>query len=177
VQDGAAMLVEQTRGEFATLSNRQIHCLTFRRSIADARPDLVLAAARAIGAAETNIHASQKNTVDVLARAFPTRERRELETIVRLYEPAIPDTPDVHVEDLAPALALFPDGLPKPDLSAMDLAPYVAKGIAAELAKPPAEEGVVRARGIVIAVAVVCVLGVLAALLLARKTESDAPGA
>jgi len=169
VQDGASMLVEQTRGEFATLSNRQIHCLTFRRSVADARPNLVLAAARAIGAAEKSIHASQKETVDLLARTFPTRDRRELETIVRLYEPAIPDSPDVHVEDLAPALALFPDGLPKPDLSTMDLAPYVAKGIAAELAKPPTAAGVSRARWIVVAVAAVCAFGALVALLLARK--------
>lgn len=172
VQDGASMLVEQTRGEFATLSNRQIHCLTFRRSVADARPSLVLAAARAIGAAEKSIHASQKDTVDLLARTFPARDRRELETIVRLYEPAIPDSPEVHVEDLAPALALFPDGLPKPDLSKMDLSPYVAKGIAAELAKPPAAVGISRARWIVVAVAALCGLGALVALLLARKKRS-----
>ena len=172
VQDGASMLVEQTRGEFATLSNRQIHCLTFRRSVADARPNLVLAAARAIGAAEKSIHASQKDTVDLLAKTFPTRDRKELETIVGLYEPAIPDSPDVHVEDLAPALALFPDGLPKPDLSTMDLAPYVAKGIAAELAKPPAAEGVARARWIAVAVAAACALGVLLGMLMARKKRA-----
>ena len=171
VQDGAAMLVEQTRGELASLANRQIHCLTFRRSVADARPSLVLAAARAIGAAEKSIHASTKDTVDLLAKTFPTRDRRELETIVRLYEPAIPDSPDVHVEDLAPALALFPDGLPKPDLSAMDLAPFVAKGLAAELAKPPAEDGVARARWIVIAVAAVSVLGALVATMWGRKKK------
>jgi ABC-type nitrate/sulfonate/bicarbonate transport system substrate-binding protein len=175
VQDGAGMLVEQTRSEFAPLSNRQIHCLTFRRSVADARPNLVLAAARAIGAAEKSIHASQKDTVELLAKTFPARDRKELETIVRLYEPAIPDSPDVHVEDLAPALALFPDGLPKPDISSMDLAPYVAKGIAAELAKPPAAEGVTRARTIVIAVVLVSVLGALVAIFLARQKRAQQP--
>lgn len=172
VQDGASILVEQTRGEFATLSNRQIHCLTFRRSVADARPNLVLAAARAIGAAEKSIHASQKETVDLLAKTFPERDRRELETIVRLYEPAIPDSPDVHVEDLGPALALFPDGLPKPDLSSMDLAPYVAKGLAVELAKPPAADIVSRARWIAVVVAALCVIGVLVAIVLGRKKRS-----
>ncbi len=174
VQDGAVMLVEQTRGEIPSVANRQIHCLTFRRSVADARPHLVLAAARAIAAAEKSIHASPNDTVELLSKTFPTRDRRELETIVRLYEPAIPESPDVHVEDLAPALALFPDGLPKPDLSAMDLTPYVARGIAAELAKPLGEERVARARGIVIAVAVVSVLVALVALMLARKKKSDA---
>jgi ABC-type nitrate/sulfonate/bicarbonate transport system substrate-binding protein len=172
VQDGAAMLVEQTRGEIASVANRQIHCLTFRRSVSDARPHLVVAAARAIAAAEKSIHASPKDTVELLAKTFPTRDRRELETIVRLYEPAIPDSPDVHVEDLAPALALFPDGLPKPDLSAMDLAPFVAKGLAVELAKPAAQDGVARARWIVIAVAVVSVLGSLVAVLWGRKKKN-----
>jgi ABC-type nitrate/sulfonate/bicarbonate transport system substrate-binding protein len=173
VHDGASILVEQTRGEFATLANRQIHCLTFRRSIAEARPNLVIAATRAIGAAETSIHASPKETVDLLAKTFPARERRELETIVQLYEPAIPDTPDVRVEDLAPALALFPADLPKPDLGAMDLTPYVAKGLAAERAKPSAEESVTRARVLVIAVAFVCVVAVLAAVLKGRKKRAD----
>jgi len=173
VQDGASILVDQTHGEIAALSNRQIHCLAFRRSVADARPNLVISAARAIAAAEKSIHTSQKETVDLLAKMFPDRDRRELEVAVRLYEPAIPDEPDVHVEDLAPALALFPDGLEKPDLSKMDLAPYVAKGLAAEIAKPAPEERVTRARVLTVAVAFVCVFGVLAGILKGRMKRGD----
>jgi ABC-type nitrate/sulfonate/bicarbonate transport system substrate-binding protein len=167
-------IVEQSRGELAELANRQIHCLAFRRSVVDARPNLVVAAARAIAAAEKSIHASQKETVDLLARTFPARDRRELETIVRLYEPAIPDLPDVHAEDLAPALALFPDHLPKPDLSTIDLEPYIAKGLRAELAKPPVEEGARRARWIVTAVAALCVAGALIAVRMGRKKRDSA---
>ncbi len=170
VQDGAAMLVEQTRGEFKTLANRQIHCLVFRRSVAAARPSVVLAAIRAIGAAEKSIHDSTTKTVDVLATAFPGRDRRELETIVRLYEPAIPDVPDVHVEDIAPALALFPDGLPKPDLGSIDLAPYVGTSLGAQaVADAPRPDGVERARNIVLAVLVACIAFVVIGLWTARR--------
>jgi ABC-type nitrate/sulfonate/bicarbonate transport system substrate-binding protein len=175
VHDDAVVLVEQTRGEFAGLANRQIHCLVLRRSVAQARPALVLAAVRAIGAAEQSIHASQKDTVELLARTFPTRERRELETIVRLYEPAIPDAPDVHVADIAPALALFPDGQPKPDLSAIDLAPYVATGVVAEArdAKARDADSSARARWIVAAVSVFVVVGSALAILSARRKRDE----
>jgi ABC-type nitrate/sulfonate/bicarbonate transport system substrate-binding protein len=167
VQDGAMMLVEQTRGEVKELANRQIHCLAVRRAVSVARSNAVLAAVRAIGEAEHSIHASQKDTVDVLARAFPERDRRELEVIVRLYEPAIPDSPDVHVEDLAPALALFPDGMPKPDLTGMDLAPYVGTAVA-PLARA-GEVSVTRTRWIAVAAAVACIVGALLAILTVRR--------
>jgi ABC-type nitrate/sulfonate/bicarbonate transport system substrate-binding protein len=176
VQDSAVMLVEQTRGEIPGLANRQIHCFTFRASVAKARPEVVLAAIRAIGAAEKSIHTSQKDTVDVLARAFPTRDRRELETIVRLYEPAIPDAPDVHIEDIAPAIALFPDGLPKPDLSAIDLKQYIATDLAPQArAAAPAADSSAKARSIVIAVAIATVLAIVVGTLTARKETAPKP--
>lgn len=171
VQDGAMMLVEQTRGEIKELANRQIHCLAVRRSVWVARPSAVLAAVRAIGEAERSIHSSQNETVEILARAFPDRDRKELETIVRLYEPAIPESPDVHVEDLAPALALFPDGMPKPDLAGMDLAPYVATA-AVPLAHAE-DDRVRRTRGIVIAVAAACAAVAIFAIVRARRREES----
>ena len=152
------------------LANRQIHCFTVRGSVAKSRPAVVLAAIRAIGAAQKSIHASQKDTVEVLARAFPTRDRRELETIVRLYEPAIPETPDVHVEDIGPALALFPDGLPKPDLSAVDLTQYVAVDLAPKArAEGAADDGGARGRMIAILVAIGTVLALVVGVLTARR--------
>jgi hypothetical protein len=87
---------------------------------------------RAIAAAERSIHDSPKATVETLARAFPSRDRRELETIVRLYEPAIPDEPDVTAEDIRPGLELFPAGMAKPDLSNIDLRAHVEPKFAAE---------------------------------------------
>ena len=47
-----------------------------------------------------------------------------------------------------------------------------AKGIAAELAKPRAEDGVVRARSSVVLVAVVSVLGALVAVLWGQKKNA-----
>src|SRR5262249_36337562 len=107
VQDDAVVIVEQTRGEIPTLAHRQIHGLVFPRAFLETHETTVRGAVRAISAAERSIHESQKATVETLARAFPSRDRRELETIVRLYEPAIPDEPEVAAEDISPGLALF----------------------------------------------------------------------
>jgi ABC-type nitrate/sulfonate/bicarbonate transport system substrate-binding protein len=127
VHDDAVVLVEQTVGE--ALANRQIHALCTTSALLERRRDLGSALVRAIANAEASIHASQAKTVDTLAQAFPKRDRKELETIVRLYEPAIPTTPEVSADAIPPALALFPAGMPKPDLAGIDLSKHVATNL------------------------------------------------
>ncbi len=158
VQDGAVVLVEQTAGE--ALAGRQIHTLCTTRGLLERRRDLAAAMVSAIARAEASIHASKPKTVETLARAFPSRDRRELETIVGLYEPAIPKTPDVRAEDLKPALDLFPAGMTKPSLDGIDLAAHVAP----DLAKRASEGDPAKSRWwIVAAVAVAVVLAVVVA--------------
>jgi ABC-type nitrate/sulfonate/bicarbonate transport system substrate-binding protein len=132
------VVVNQARGEVAELANRQTNVLVVTRRALTARRDVIIAAVRAIAAAETRIHTAQgqAEVVEALAREMPARDRRALEAAVRLYEPAIPTTPDVRAEDLAPALALIPDSVPKPELAGVDLAPFVATDIAASAAAP-----------------------------------------
>lgn len=155
VHDGAVVVVDQARGDVPELANRQIHGFAFRSDVVRLRPELVERAVRAIAAAEASIHASRPMTVDVLASAFPKRDRRELETIVRLYEPAIPRTPAVTIEGVAGALIFYPAGMKKPDLAGIDLSTYVAPRFAA----PKKEES--RA-WIVVAIVGALVVGVLA---------------
>jgi ABC-type nitrate/sulfonate/bicarbonate transport system substrate-binding protein len=162
VQDGAVVLVEQTAGE--ALANRQIHTLCMTGPLLERRRDLGAALVRAIARAEASIHDSQPTTVDTLTRAFPKRDRRELETIVKLYEPAIPKTPDVRAEDLPPALALFPAGMPKPDLAGIDLAKHVAPGLA------NVDDGVRRRWIMIGSVAAVLMLAAVVAVLRARRS-------
>jgi hypothetical protein len=103
---------------------------------------------------------------------MPTRDRRELETVVRLYEPAIPQTPAVRAEDIPSALALFPAGMPKPDLAGIDLRRHVAPEIATATASRTTPA---RAWAIVLLVALV--VGVGAVLAIRRKqSRSDGPG-
>jgi hypothetical protein len=91
-------------------------------------------------------------------RAMPERDRRELETIVRLYEPAIPQTPAVRAEDIPAALALFPDGMPKPDLTGIDLGAHVAPSIASAVSAPVSHT----ARAWTIVLVVTLIVGVAA---------------
>jgi ABC-type nitrate/sulfonate/bicarbonate transport system substrate-binding protein len=156
VQDDAVVLVNQSRGEVQTLANRQIHTLAVRRSLLDQRMELVERLVRAIGRAERLVHTSQPDTVAALAREMPTRDHRELETLVRLYEPAIPQTPAVRAEDIPAALDLFPDGMPKPDLAGIDLEKHVAPKLSTT--PPPATA---RAWTIVLVVTLLVGIGAL----------------
>ena len=132
VHDGAIVLVEQTRGEVPSLAHRQIHALAVHRELLDTKRHLAVSLARAIAIAETSIHAAPAEAVAALAREHPDRDRKELETIVRLYEPVIPRSPDVRAEDIPPVLALFPAGMPKPDLTGVELGKHVAPDVLAE---------------------------------------------
>jgi ABC-type nitrate/sulfonate/bicarbonate transport system substrate-binding protein len=131
VRDDAVVLVDQCRGEIPELANRQIHALAVTRSLLERRRDLVASLVRAVGRAEDLVHRSQPEAVAVLAHEMPDRDRRELETIVRLYEPAIPKTPAVRAGDIPGAITLFPAGTPKPDLAGVDLERHVASDLGA----------------------------------------------
>lgn len=126
VHDDAVVLVDQCRGEVAELANRQIHALAVQRSLLETRHDLVAAMVRAIGDAQALIHRSQSEAVAALAKEMTGRDKTELETIVRLYEPAIPKSPAARAEDIPGALTMFPAGMPKPDLTGIDLTRHVA---------------------------------------------------
>lgn len=169
VHDDGVVLIEQAGGEVKELANRLVHGFVVRKDVQVGRPSLVLAAVRAIEAAEKSIHAAQKPTVDALAREFPARDRRELETIVALYERAIPERADVSIADLAPALAFFPQGEALPDLSGIELAPFVATSVAGAAR---ADDGGRRARWIALAAGALVVAGVLLALRQSRPRSA-----
>ena len=137
VHDDAVMLVEQTRGEVPGLANRQIHALVADRRVVDQHRTTMVRMVRAIARAEALIHSDRHRAADALARRFPSRDRAEIDRIVELYEPAVPDTPDVRAEDLAPALALYPAGVQKPSLDGIDLAAHVDDSLARDALRPP----------------------------------------
>lgn len=130
VDADGVVLFAQARGELPTMANRQTHVLGVSRRMLDQRRDVVASAVRALAIAEKRIHESQSEVVDALAREFAERDRRELEVAVRIYEPAVPASPEVRAQDLGPAASLLPEGVPRPDLAAIDLAPFVASELA-----------------------------------------------
>jgi NitT/TauT family transport system substrate-binding protein len=168
VDEDATMLVNQSAGEAPTLANRQIHALLATRAYIDGRPDVLDAMARAIARAERLVRADHAAAAGALVKEFPSRDRRHIDKIVEVYAPAIPKTPEVSVDGLAPALALFPEGRKPPDLSKVDLAAHVSPQFAARASAPPAPAPK-PARWLAIALAGIVALGVSTFLFSRRK--------
>jgi len=126
VEQDAILLVHTSGGVPAQLASRQIHTLCVRNAWADAHPHEVAALVRAVASAEELIHRDQPAAVEAILHEFPTRDRRLVERIVAIYEPAIPTTPVVSIEGIRGALALFPSSRTPPDLSSIDLKVYIA---------------------------------------------------
>ena len=137
VDQDAVVLVNQSAGEVPQLATRQIHALAVTRQYRDGNAPIVAALVRAVARAERLIHADRAAAVTALAHEFPQMNRRHLETIVGLYEPAIPLAPRVSVDAVLPGLALFPAAQIPPDLTGIDLAPYIDAHFADDAASPP----------------------------------------
>lgn len=169
VHDDAQVLVNLSRGEVPALANRQIHVLTFKKSFLERRRDIAVRAYRAIARAQATIHESPPAALLALKKRMPARDQREVSTLIGLYEPATPKTPEVRVEDLGPALALFPAGQTKPDLTGIPLADYVDADIARDAQRTP----FAKARIIVVAIAVL-VFAVIAFVIVRARRAAKA---
>jgi len=145
VEQGAEMLVDQSGGEVRELSARQIHALCASRAFAAASPDTIAALTRAIDRAERLVHADRPAAEAALARHVGV-DPRTLPTLLAIYEPAIPATPEVSIDGFAPALALFPASRKPPSLDGIDLTAYVAPRFAADAVKRRAPVGTGKAR-------------------------------
>lgn len=127
VDQDAVMLVDQSGGEVPTLAGRQIHTLVTARDSADSNPELVVSLARAIYRAQQLIHADLQATAEAIrASDVELQAPQGLETILAIYEPAIPQTPEVSVAGALREVELFPSHLPPPDLSDVDMSQHVA---------------------------------------------------
>ena len=133
VEQGAVMIVNQSSGEVPELVWGQIHSLVTTRDYAGANPEILVALARAVFRAQQLIHTDLQATADAI-RASKVRllEPQGLETIIKIYEPAIPQTPEVSVEGVLRLLKRFPAHQTPPDLSGVDLTSHVDNRFALE---------------------------------------------
>jgi ABC-type nitrate/sulfonate/bicarbonate transport system substrate-binding protein len=128
----AVILVNQSAGDSPPLSMRQIHALVATQSFLQQHRPVVDAMVRALARAETLVHSDRAAAESAVLRALPSLERRHVHTIVGLYEPAVPETPRVSVDGLAPALALFPASRKAPSLEGIALGDFVAPQVLEE---------------------------------------------
>jgi ABC-type nitrate/sulfonate/bicarbonate transport system substrate-binding protein len=164
----AVMLIDQSSGEVPALATRQIHCLAVRRDFLDSHRETVASMVRAIGRAEALVHADPVATVDAVLRALPALDRRHVTTLVRIYQPAVPQTPRVSVDGLAPQLALFPASRTAPSLEGVPLAEFIEPDVLASPSSPPVERSSSRPRW-ALGAAVVAALALMAWLGLRRR--------
>ena len=135
VDQDAVMVVNQSAGEVGRVAFRQIHVLAVRADFAAKKPTLVRGLVRAIARAEKLIHADRRAAADAIMRALPGLDRKHVDAIVEVYEPAVPATPEVSADALAPALALYPANKVPPKLDGIDLRKFVLPRFAREAAK------------------------------------------
>jgi ABC-type nitrate/sulfonate/bicarbonate transport system substrate-binding protein len=137
-QQNAVLIVNQSAGEIPALAERQIHMLVTTRQFRDAQPDVLLRMTRAIHRAQRLIHADRQATLGAIrASSVRLRAPDALELIVELYEPAVPLTPAVSIEGALAELAFFPGRRVPPDLSGVDMTPYVDNSFAGQLQAEP----------------------------------------
>jgi ABC-type nitrate/sulfonate/bicarbonate transport system substrate-binding protein len=140
VQQGAVVLVNQSAGEVPELAGRQSHSLVTIRTFAGAQREVLVAMARAVHRAQQLIHTDQQAAIRALLQSgVPGLDREQVETIVGIYAPAIPATPDVSVDGVIRVHALYPAHQTPPDLSGIDLSKYVALDIAQEATGEPSQ--------------------------------------
>lgn len=126
VKQDAVMLVDQAGGEVPELAGRQYHTLVTTQDYTDSNPEDLVSMARAILQAQQLVHADQGATVEAIRASDVKLQFPEgLETIVAIYAPAIPRTPEVSVEAALRELELYPSHRDPPDLSDVDMSQHV----------------------------------------------------
>ena len=88
---------------------------------------------KAVYRAQQLVHTDLGATADAIrASEVQLQEPQGLETILAIYEPAIPQTPEVSAEGVLKELGLFPAVRTPPDLSGIDLTNHVDNQFALE---------------------------------------------
>lgn len=127
LHEHAVVIADTSGGEVSELSDGQIHALTTTREEARDKPAIVAAMTRAIARAEKLIHSDPKATVDaILASGFARADRKQLETITRIYAPAVPRTPKISLTGIVHDATLYPAHPRAPDFRHVDASSYVA---------------------------------------------------
>ena len=133
VKHDAVLVADLSGGEVAALADGQIHALATSKARAQAAPDLIAAATRAIYRAQRLIRSDREATVDaVLASGVKEFDRKLVEKIAAIYSPAVPATPALSLAGIERDAELYPAFPRKPDFSRVKAADFVAPAFAAD---------------------------------------------
>jgi iron complex outermembrane receptor protein len=136
VRLGAMLLVNQSSGEVPPLANGQIHSLGATTAYVAAHPEVILKVTRAIARAQQLLHRDPAAAIAALTKAGITSPTpKHLETIVTLYEPAVPKTPNVSAAAIERNATLYPARPTMPDFTKVRAADFIAPAFAEEAVK------------------------------------------
>src|SRR6185436_12319292 len=134
VRLGAVMIVNQSGGEVAPLRGGQIHSLAATREYVAAHPNVIKKVTRAIARAQDLLHNDPKAAAAALTKAGITEPTpRHLETIVALYQPAVPLTPRVSAAAVERNASLYPARPTMPDFTKVKAADFVDTSFAEQV--------------------------------------------
>ena len=135
VTHGAILLVNQSAGEVPALSNGQIHSLATTRAFAEAHPEVLMAATRAIARAACLLRTDPAAATQAVSQAgISAPIPAHLLRIVHLYGAAVPATPRVSAAAVERNLALYPARPIAPDFTRVRAADFLAPAFADEAA-------------------------------------------
>ena len=123
-QDGV-IIVNQSAGQFPQVNFPQIHSMATTQVYAAENPDVLVAISRGLLKAQQLIHDDLQATASALMQAIEGLNPQHLATIIEIYEPAIPQSPEVSVAGVVRVIDRFPDHRTPPDLTGIDLNDYV----------------------------------------------------
>lgn len=133
VDQGAVTIVDQIGGEVPELSGFVRHALVTTEDYARANPHVLVALTRGVHRAQRLVHTDLPAAGEAVRRSgVEVAAPGHLDTMLRVYQPAIPETPEVSVEGVRRNLELLPATFAVPDLSDEDLAAHVDTSFARE---------------------------------------------
>jgi NitT/TauT family transport system substrate-binding protein len=131
VSFGAVLIVNQSAGEVAPLSNGEIHSLATTREYADAHPDVLMAMTRAVARAEELLHRDAEAAGQALLKAgISAPTPKHLRTIVDIYRAAVPTTPRVSASAIEHDAILYPARPAMPDFTQVHAVDFLAPAFA-----------------------------------------------
>ena len=123
----AVMIVNQSAGEVPELTDRQIHTLVTTQNFADSNIEKLIGITKAVFRAQQLIHSDLEAAAEALRASDVTLQEPDgLETILSIYEPAIPESSEVSVEGALLELEMFyPAHLTPPEISTSEMEAHV----------------------------------------------------
>jgi ABC-type nitrate/sulfonate/bicarbonate transport system substrate-binding protein len=125
-ENNALILINQSAGEVPEMANRHIHLMVAQKNFIKNNPETISKICKAIYKAQMLIHSDKQAAVNAIRKSeIRLQAPNALEILFDIYEPAVPQNPEVFGEILTKELDLFPTSRETPQLDSLAIAKSV----------------------------------------------------